>query len=425
MSYSRPLEASWPAGDVSSDPGNKYTVWLTLVTAVILGTMTFNFMLAFVNTNIMGIRDSHVMLSEMVLISVGLLLALDRRASLYVVLTLYLSYMAFILSLRPELDLKAIRDILIPLVFYSLGRKVERIEDADRVVFLSAYLVLAVGLFEFLFLDLFTSFVNIFEYYVARGTLTADSNFVEGSNLFISSTRIGGRNFLPFLGNIRASSVFLEPVTMGNYGAFLCLWAFFRRDMAWRWLLFVLGFTVIILGDARFGLFVTFAFFAVGLVHRALPRAVLWLAPFLVALLLILYGGWTNQVHWEDNLPGRVLSSAMIMAKLDWQAYLGIALDLPFVDDNGYAYSFSQIGVVGAAFLWALYIFASSHSEDAGKFKALATVFICLLLVVSNSIYSIKLAALFWFCAGAADIARNDQSESRAGITSQERRASM
>ncbi|WP_346900475.1 UDP-phosphate alpha N-acetylglucosaminyltransferase [uncultured Roseibium sp.] len=381
-------------------------------------------MLAVVNTNITGIRDSHVMLSEMVLISVGLLLALDRRASLYIVLTLYLSYMAFILSLRPELDLKAIRDILIPLVFYSLGRKVERIEDADRIVFLSAYLVLTVGLFEFLFLDLYTSFVNIFEYYVARGTLTADSNFVEGSNLFISSTRIGGRNFLPFLGNIRASSVFLEPVTMGNYGAFLCLWAFFRRDMAWRWLLLALGFTVIILGDARFGLFVTFALFAVGLVHRALPRAVLWLAPFFVALLLILYGGWTNQVHWEDNLPGRVLSSAMIMAKLDWRAYLGIALDLPFVDDNGYAYSFSQIGVVGAAFLWAIYIFASSHSEDAGKFKALATVFICLLLVVSNSIYSIKLAALFWFCAGAADIERNDRSEANAGFASQAYRAS-
>lgn len=425
MSYSRPLEFSWPAGNVSSAPGNKYNVWLTLVTVVILGTMTFNFMLAFVNTNITGIRDSHVMLSEMVLISVGLLLALDRRASLYIVLTLYLSYMAFILSLRPELDLKAIRDILIPLVFYSLGRKVERVEDADRIVFLSAYLVLAVGLFEFLFLDLFTSIVNIFQYYVARGSLTADSNFVEGSNLFISSTRIGGRNFLPFLGNIRASSVFLEPVTMGNYGAFLCLWALFRRDMAQRWLMFVFGFTVIILGDARFGLFVTFAFFAIGLVHRMMPRAVLWLAPFLVALLLILYGGWTSQVHWEDNLPGRVLSSALIMNELDWPAYLGIALDLPFVDDNGYAYSFSQIGVVGAAFLWALYIFASPHSEAAGKFKALATVFLCLLLIVSNSIYSIKLAALFWFCAGAADIARNDQSESGAGFASQDRRASM
>jgi putative polymerase len=424
MSYSRPLESSWPAGNVSSAAGNKYNVWLTLVTAVILGTMTFNFMLAFVNTNITGIRDSHVMLSEMVLISIGLLLALDRRASLYIVLALYLSYMAFILSLRPELDLKAIRDILIPLVFYSLGRKVERLEDADRIVFLSAYLVLAVGLFEFLFLDLFTSFVNIFEYYVARGTLAADSNFVEGSNLFISSTRIGGRNFLPFLGNIRASSVFLEPVTMGNYGAFLCLWALFRRDMAQRWMMFALGFTVIILGDARFGLFVTFAFFAVGFVHRAMPRAVLWLAPFLVALLLILYGGWTNQVHWEDNLPGRVLSSAMIMAKLDWQAYLGLALDLPFVDDNGYAYSFSQIGVVGAAFLWALYIFASPHSETAGKFKALATVFLCLLLVVSNSIYSIKLAALFWFCAGVADIEGNDRSETGAGFAFQARRAS-
>jgi len=424
MSYSRPLEASRSAGTVFSAPGNRYNVWLTLVTAVILGTMTFNFLLAFVNTNITGIRDSHVMLSEMLLISMGLLLALDRRAGLYIVLALYLSYMALILSLRPELDLKAIRDLLIPLVFYSLGRKVERIEDADRIVFLSAYLILAVGSFEFIFLDIFTSVVNIFDYYVARGTLAADSNFVQGSNLFISSTRVGGRNFLPFLGNIRASSVFLEPVTMGNYGAFLCLWALFRQDMSRRWLMFALSFMVIVLGDARFGLFVTFAFFSVVLFHRAVPRAVLWLAPFLAALLLILYGGWTSEVHWEDNLPGRILSSALIMTRLDWQAYLGTALDLPFVDDNGYAYSLSQIGVVGAMFLWALYIFASPRSETAGKFKTLATVFLCLLLVVSNSIYSIKLAALFWFCAGVADIARNGQSETGTGYASQERRAS-
>lgn len=406
MSYSPLLDSpGFRPGALNPAATNPPAYWYPALCTVIIGTLTFNFLLAFVNTNITGIRESYVILSELVLISSGLLLVLDRKAGFYVLLAVFLSYLLLIFALRPELDLKAIRDGLIPIVFYTLGRKLHRIEDADRIVMICAGIVIGIGLIEFLLFDLFTSVVNVFSYYVARGTLQATDNFfLENTSVFISSIRLGGRNFFPFLGDVRASSVFLEPVTMGNFGAFLCLWAVFREDMNRRWLLLVFAFVVIILGDARFGLFVCVAFLLALPLYRMPPRLLLWLMPLLIALALILYGGWTAQIHWEDDFAGRVLHSAQIMNELDWQAMLGIAAETPFVADNGYAYTATQIGLIGFGVLWALFIFAAPQSDRAQKFKLLATVFVCLLLVVSNSLYSIKLAALFWLAAGAADL---------------------
>ncbi|MBL6430822.1 MAG: hypothetical protein HPM95_04945 [Alphaproteobacteria bacterium] len=237
-----------------------YDLWLRAVFAIVIAALVFNCFLAFVNTRVTGISASHVMLVEVLLIGVGFLLALDRRVDLYVVLTIYLTYMALILAMRPELDLKGIRDGLIPICFYFLGRGVRDIRSVDKLVIACAGIVIAVGLFEYFLLDIFLANININDYYIARGTINAGDNFTEGSDLFISGLRPEGRNFFPFLGIHRVSSVFLEPVSMGNFGAFLGMWALFRKDMARRKLLFAASATVIILGDARFGLFVCFAF---------------------------------------------------------------------------------------------------------------------------------------------------------------------
>ncbi len=399
MSFSKPPE--WTADGIGEK--GRYDLWLRSVTAVILGTLLFNFFLAFVNTHGFGIRENHVVLSELLLIGCGLFLALSRGGGFLALVLIVFSYLAFILALRPELDLKAIRDILIPIVFYFLGRKLRRIEDADRIVLICAVIVVCVGLFEFLMLETFTSMVNIFDYYVARGTLAQDSNFVEGSTLFISSTRVSGRSFFAFLGNVRASSVFLEPVTMGNFGAFICLWALYRQDMKLRWLLLGLAFVVVVLGDARFGIFVCLAFILAFPFTKLLPRMIWWLVPFLIMLALVLYGGTVEGQRWEDNFSGRVVHSAQLMIKLDWASTFGVDGNLPFLDDNGYAYTISQIGIFGTLGLWTAFIFTSGARADGTRFKALATIFICLMMVVSNSFYSIKLAALFWLAAGAVD----------------------
>jgi len=132
---------------VPTAPGlerTQYRLWLKAVYAVVVGTLLFNFVLAFVNTNVFRISESHVILSEMALLAVALFLIFSRNTLLLLILLLYFSYMALILTLRPELDLKAIRDFLIPIVFYLIGRNFRQIEDADRLVWISALVVLSV-----------------------------------------------------------------------------------------------------------------------------------------------------------------------------------------------------------------------------------------------------------------------------------------
>ena len=131
MSYSTPYDQSqsWPTQHLQD--AAQYRLWLRCVYAVVAGTLLFNFALAFVNTNAFRISESLVILCEMALLSAALFLVFSRNSVLLLLLLLYFSYMGLILALRPELDLKAIRDFLIPIVFYMIGRNLRRIEDAD------------------------------------------------------------------------------------------------------------------------------------------------------------------------------------------------------------------------------------------------------------------------------------------------------
>lgn len=402
-----PMAARLPTGPGGFGVAGRHDItvlWQRAVFAVVIAALTFNCFLAFVNTRIAGVSASHVMLVEVVLIGIAAVLALNRHAGFYVLLLVYLAYMALILALRPELDLKAIRDALIPIVFYFVGRGITDIKVVDRLVMLSAGVVLAVGLFEYFLLDTFIANINILDYYIARGTVEEGENFNEGSSLFISGVRPEGRNFLPFLGLHRVSSVFLEPVSMGNYGAFLFMWGLFRKDMARRKLLFAASAAVIILGDARFGMFVCLAFVGTLAVYRFVPRVVWWLVPAMFILLLVLYGTSTSQLTWEDNLAGRWFQSSRLFLELDLAGLFGISADEVFLGDSGYGYTLQQIGMVGVAALWSLFIFARVRSSDAWRLRAMVVTYICLLMVVSNSLYSIKTAALLWVCVGAADV---------------------
>ncbi|WP_298965019.1 UDP-phosphate alpha N-acetylglucosaminyltransferase [uncultured Roseibium sp.] len=407
MLYSQLSDRPAFAGTLQDIEERRYRLWLNAVSAVVIAALTFNFLLAVFNTNLFGISESHVILTELALIGCALLLAVSRNPALYVILALYLSYMAFILALRPELDLKAIRDFLIPIIFYFIGRKFQRIEDADRLIWTCTLIVLAIGFLEFLFLDLYTQIVDIFGYYVARGTLEIDDNFIEGSNLFVSSTRVGGRNFFDFLGQIRASSVFLEPVTMGNFGAFLCLWALFRKGMKHRLLLLVLAFVVIVLADARFGMFVCFFLFVAAGAAYLVPRFLWWCLPPLIVFALAVFGGLFPDLPWADNFIGRLIHASHLQQLITLDALFGLRPDVPFLADNGFAYSIVKCGIIGLLALWTLFVYAPSNAPQALHFKALAVVYISLLMTVSNSFYSIKLAALFWVAAGAADIMKS------------------
>ncbi|MFC3695244.1 hypothetical protein [Chenggangzhangella methanolivorans] len=381
---------------------------------VLLAALLFNAALCFANTNVFAVNETLVMGAEGVILVVAFSFALGRSLGLYVLLAAFLSYAAFLMALRPMIDPKAVRDIMIPIAFYALGRRMPDPRLADRAALWSGALVVAFGLFEFLALDAYTSVFNIIRYYVARGTVAPSDVGADAGALFQSGMRPDARALLPFLGPHRASSVFLEPVSTGNFGAILILWALYRKTMRFRLTLALMGATAIVLADARFGASVSVAAAIAFLFSGRLPKAVFVAMPLLILSALAVYGLTTAEKTWSNDFGGRILWTAMLVTSLSPEAVFGLSPDKPFLSDSGYAYSLNQIGLIGFAALWALFVLLPDGSRRAWRFKAAAATYVCLLLLISDSVYTIKTAALLWFMLGVAGGAA-DPEPSAAG----------
>lgn len=371
--------------------------------ALLIGALTFNMALCFINTNVMGINDTVVMGCEVVLVATALYLGLGRNAAPYLLLAIFLSYAAMLMAMRPLIDPKAVRDFLIPIAFYLLGKSCNDPRLADRAALLCGIIVVVVGLFEFVALDVYLTYFNIIKYYVARGSVAPSDISGQTGTLFTSGLRPDARTLLPFLGPHRASSVFLEPVSTGNFGAILYIWALNRPAMAKRWLTMAAGLAAIVLSDSRFGASVCIVATAAYLAAPITPRFVWLAAPFILLVGFAVYGFVSAEVRWENNFAGRMLWTARLITSLSPAAVFGLSPDKPFLSDSGYAYSLNQIGLLGVIGFWTLFIFAPERSPRAWRFKVCVATYICLLMIVSDSVYSIKTAALLWFMTGTSD----------------------
>ena len=374
----------------------------TLVLALLVGALTFNMALCFLNTNVLAVNDTMVMGCEVVLVSTALYLGLSRNPGPWIVLAVFVSYAVLLMALRPLIDPKAVRDFLIPIAFYLLGRTCNDIRIADRAALICGLIVVAFGVFEFVALDVYVKYFNIIKYYVARGTV-APTDVKQDSTLFVSGVRPDARTLLPFLGPHRASSVFLEPVSTGNFGAVLYIWALVRKGMRHRWLTMLCGAGAIVLSDSRFGANVCLIATAASFAAPLTPRIVWLCAPFLILSGLAIYGYLSAEVSWQNNLAGRLLWTARLITSLSREAVWGLSTEKPFLADSGYAYSLNQIGLIGTIGFWSLFIFLPERSPRAWRFKVCVATYICLLLLVSDSVYSIKTAALLWFMTGSSD----------------------
>jgi putative polymerase len=133
---------------------------------------------------------------------------------------------------------------------------------------------------------------------------------------------------------------------------------------------------------------------------------------------LAIYGFESMQVDWANDISGRILWTARLLTSLSFDGAMGVSAQKPFLSDSGYAYSINEIGIVGFIVFWGLFIFSAPADRAAWRLRACAATYFCLLLVISDSPYSIKTAAVFWFMLGGADA----QGEKRAQASKLPRR---
>ena len=411
-----------PLAASASEPAGAQAAQSTLAITVVCATVLFNLVLCFVNTTLFGIGTNAVVATEIVLIGVALGITWYRSYTLYAILLASTAYFFAVMLIRSEFDPKIARDFLIPLVFFFVGNQLGSLRLADRMVTLLIVIALGVAAFEWLALDTYLHYFDVIHYYLARGTeqtLESDSAaglFIKGSDsaagLFVNATRFGERTLLPFLGEHRASGIFMEPVSAGNFGAIAFAWVVLRdRSRVWIFAAKILAIaTILVLADARFGFYVCIFTLVIYLAAPVTRPTMLFLAPFLAVVALLTYAYVDPKQGWDNSIVGRFLSSGRSIATLDgWQA-LGLRVSEVFTSgyagDSGYGYVLAKVGLVGLAAFWALFVYAPSSDPNAQRFRNFIAFYVVSLLTISASLFSIKTAALLWFLYGTLNIPR-------------------
>ena len=411
-----------PLAASASEPAGAQAAQSTLAITVVCATVLFNLVLCFVNTTLFGIGTNAVVATEIVLIGVALGITWYRSYTLYAILLASTAYFFAVMLIRSEFDPKIARDFLIPIVFFFVGNQLGSLRLADRMVTLLIVIALGVAAFEWLALDTYLHYFDVIHYYLARGTeqtLESDSAaglFIKGSDsaagLFVNATRFGERTLLPFLGEHRASGIFMEPVSAGNFGAIAFAWVVLRdRSRVWIFAAKILAIaTILVLADARFGFYVCIFTLVIYLAAPVTRPTMLFLAPFLAVVALLTYAYVDPKQGWDNSIVGRFLSSGRSIATLDgWQA-LGLRVSEVFTSgyagDSGYGYVLAKVGLVGLAAFWALFVYAPSSDPNAQRFRNFIAFYLVSLLTISASLFSIKTAALLWFLYGTLNIPR-------------------
>ncbi len=377
------------------------------IIAILVATVTYQAMLCMLNTQLPIASRALVGLAEAIILFACLPFLARRLLPGVIILATFAGAILSLLSLLSgELNVKAFRDLLIPLIFFWLGCNIGRPELADRALTYAIAIVLSFGLMELFFLDQYTNVFDIFSYYVGTGNLQPITDYVRESRLQLNGIRPEGigRTLLPsLLGAHRVSSVFLEPISLGNFATMCAAWGLSRDKTELRRTLFFVGAAVvlIVLSDSRFALLAVSFMIGMRLFLQDKVLNLALLAPFAgIALILIL--GYDATGRGADDFHDRLAFSGKTLLEFDIPSLLGFAPDGNYAD-QGYAYVISAFGLPLSLMLWFSFWFLPMPDAQGQRFRAFAAIYIALILCISGfSLFALKSSGVLWFLVGSS-----------------------
>lgn len=376
-----------------------------VIEMVIFSTLVFNFILAIINgfipltSSIVAVVDGLIILFSIYLIITSNEVV-AKKGLLFIIV--FVLPCLFVVAMNFELNPKYFRDALIIPVFTLLGF----IYTGDFKLFLKrcVVVVLVFMILEAAWVDVYTELVNIKQYYVNTRDVFEDRFYTVDSNLFVNAYRPGDRFIsIPGWDLHRVSSVFLEPVSMGNFAIFIAILllsagSWFSRTE--KVLFLIAWLLVIAFSDSRFAfstsLIIVFLYF--------LPRIVLLFSPFVIPIVLVLSVFVATYLGWEvnDSFQGRIAKNAALLLDSHWSQFLIGDLSAKTPVDSGYTYIVYTQSVF-FLFLVMFLIFGYGRQLDNfyfHKYKFNLAVYFSLSLLISCSLFSIKTASLFFFTYG-------------------------
>lgn len=375
-----------------------------LITGILLAAVGYQALLCLINTFVFSTSVAIVGLAE-ALIMLACLPILARRLlpGVIIIGLLASAYFCMATLINGQLNPKTFRDLAIPLCFFWLGCNLGRPDLAERALVWIVLVVMTLGFFELFLLDTYTQFFDIFSYYVSTGNLVPITDYVRESRLQLNGTRPEGigRTFLPgLLSNHRVSSVFLEPVSLGNFATIIAAWGLSRDKSDWRKGVFFVCSAVIliIMCDSRFALLLLPLMLGVRLFLRGSALNLVMLAPFVALGLVLLIGATTTE--YGDNFIGRIALCGWSLLEFDPGLLFGVTVP-PFFGDMGYAYLIAGFGLPVCLLVWSSLWFQPMPDERGRRFRAFVALYIALILAVSGtSLFAFKTSALLWCLLG-------------------------
>ena len=375
------------------------------VTGILAASVCYLSVLSLVNAQLFAASPVVVGLAEAAIYTACIFVQAKRFPLTTVALSFCIfAWLAFTWLVRQSPDVKGVRDLLIPILFFSLGRYVANVDFADRCLKLIIVILVTVGLFEVFFTDIYANLFNPFLFYVRIGGIDESAAMYGGQLLTLNGFRPEGigRTILPQLfGPHRASSLLMEPVALGNFSVILMAWALSKPVEELRKIhVFVFGAAMLItLSDSRFGMMMSVALIAFRLVPLSLMRRIAPMLPF--SILAALVGLTWALPSVGDNLLGRITMSGIELLRFDSALLMGLASPLPNYGDMGYAYLLSRFGAPMSIALIVV-LFLIPMADDRGvRFRALIVLYIFSNLAISGtSVFALKTAAIAWFLMG-------------------------
>jgi putative polymerase len=305
-----------------------------------------------------------------------------------------------------RVDLKNIRDLLIPLWFFWLGCNIGSTAMADGLVKRILVLVIAFAFFELFFLDAYTRVFNIYSYYIAIGNLQPVTDYVRESRLQLNGFRPEGigRTLLPsLLDKHRISSVFIDPVSLGNFASIVAAWGLSKDRAEWKTggLFLLAAVLLMVLADSRFALVCVMLMVIIRMGLRGRAHTIIMILPLLVVGILVVLGvGVAGPLN--DDYFGRLVRSGQALVGFDTGTLLGVSSGVSFAD-HGYAYVFSHFGILLSLALWLAIWGLRIPDERSQRLRAFLALYVALLLCVSGtSVFALKTAGVLWFLFGCS-----------------------
>ena len=378
--------------------------WVALILLLTLCTLP---VLAFIHARGFAVTAAMVGLAEALVFTMCLAVQLRRLSPWTLALGLgVISWIVLTWLIRQRPDLKSVRDLLIPILFISLGRYVADTPFAERCMQRAMLLVLVVAVLEALFTTAYGTLFNTFSFYASLGSIHESDAMLAGQTLTLNGYRPEGigRTLLPaLLGAHRTSSLFLEPVSLGNFAVILLAWNLSRpRSTFDKFMLLqcLASLALIVLSDSRFGMLMVLLLLA----YRWLPMpSFRWVAPvFPFAMFGAIVGVAWWMPSFSDTLLGRISASGQALLNFNEARLMGLDNRLPAYGDMGYAYILSRFGVLQAIALLLVLFLLPCQSERAQRFRALIVLYFFSSLAISGtSAFALKTAGLMWFLLGA------------------------